>query len=174
MDDEVTKFEESVLFFANAHRLHGPGSKFGLKTLIDQTPIEKLNSTGTTTPFLTPGPATPFSISSNGSKRSSFGHMVPNPLDSPLSSGDHIQIQEFTHYGETIQDNDFLRESEIHDVANNVKDLEAWQLEAASVDRSVQILPGVKRLIDSIPAGRYAVATSGTKAFGNSTYLIFS
>ena len=28
MDDEVTKFEESILFFADAHRLHGPGSKF--------------------------------------------------------------------------------------------------------------------------------------------------
>jgi hypothetical protein len=24
MDNEVTKFEESILFFADAHRLHGP------------------------------------------------------------------------------------------------------------------------------------------------------
>lgn len=31
--------------------------------------------------------------------------------------------------------------------------LEAWQLEASAVDRSVQILPGVKRMIESIPAG---------------------
>jgi len=51
-------------------------------------------------------------------------------------------------------------------------DLEEWQLEAASVDRAVKILPGVKRLIDSIPAGRYAVATSATKYYGNFTYLI--
>ena len=54
------------------------------------------------------------------------------------------------------------------------KELEEWQLEAASVDRAIQILPGVKRLIDSIPVGRYAVATSGTKIFGNFTCLIFS
>lgn len=44
--------------------------------------------------------------------------------------------------------------------------LQAWQLEAASVDRSVKILPGVKRMISSIPEGRYAVATSGAKTYG--------
>lgn len=44
--------------------------------------------------------------------------------------------------------------------------LAAWQLEAAAVDRSVQILPGVKKMISSIPEGRYAVATSGAKTYG--------
>jgi hypothetical protein len=149
MDDEVKKFEESVFFFADAYRLHGPRSifrdPFGA---IPQTPIEKQNGSGTTTPSLTRGSSTPFSVSSSDSKHS------------PIHSGD-IQI----HYGETIQD--FLRES---DVAKN-KDLEEWQLEAVSVDRAIQILPGVKRLMDSIPAGRYAVATSATKNFGNFTYL---
>ena len=47
--------------------------------------------------------------------------------------------------------------------------MEEWQLEAANVDRNIQILPGVKRVIDSIPAGRYAVATSARKKFGNFT-----
>ncbi|KAI9058213.1 HAD-like protein [Trametes sanguinea] len=40
-----------------------------------------------------------------------------------------------------------------------------WQLEAAAVDRSVRILPGVKRVMDSIPKGRYAVATSGARTY---------
>lgn len=44
--------------------------------------------------------------------------------------------------------------------------LDAWQIEAAAVDRSVRILPGVKRVMDSLPAGRYAVATSGAKTYG--------
>lgn len=44
--------------------------------------------------------------------------------------------------------------------------LEAWQLEAAGVDRSVRILPGVKRVMNSIPKGKYAVATSGAKTYG--------
>ncbi len=43
-----------------------------------------------------------------------------------------------------------------------------WELEpeAAEVDRAVRILPGVKVLLESIPEGRYAVATSGTKTYG--------
>jgi hypothetical protein len=164
MNDEVTIFEESILFFANAHRLHGPGSKFR-----DPFGARRQDGSGTTTPSLTRGSSTPFSIYSNDSECSSFGHRLPNhdPLNSPLDSGD-IHIEELT-----IQDNDFLRESDVHDIAKN-KGLEAWQLEAASVDRAVQILPGVKRIIDSIPAGRYAVATSGTKTYGNFAHLIFS
>lgn len=51
-------------------------------------------------------------------------------------------------------------------------ELEAWQIEAASVDRSVRILPGVKRLMNSIPAGRYAVATSGAKTYGKLPCLL--
>ena len=173
MNDEVTKFEESVFFFADAYRLHGPGSKFRDTFAIDLASIENLNVSGATTPSLTPGSSTPLSISSNDSKCSSFvGYRPPNPLNSPLGSGNtHIR-----EHGETIQDNDLLRESDIHVVVakNNVEDLEAWQLEAARVDRAIQILPGVKRIIDSIPAGRYAVATSGTKNYGNFAYLIFS
>lgn len=49
-------------------------------------------------------------------------------------------------------------------------ELAAWQIEALAVDRSVQILPGVKKMISSIPAGRYAVATSGAKTYGMLLY----
>ena len=57
--------------------------------------------------------------------------------------------------------------------AEKVRDdiLEAWQIEAAQVDRSVRILPGVKKLIDSIPNGRCAVATSGAKTYGEKSQL---
>ena len=44
--------------------------------------------------------------------------------------------------------------------------IEAWEIEPAAVDRSVRILPGVKDMIASIPEGRYAVATSGAKTYG--------
>jgi hypothetical protein len=58
-------------------------------------------------------------------------------------------------------------EDEPFDIDPAVKDsLAAWQIEATAVDRSVQILPGVKSMIDSLPAGRYAVATSGAKTYG--------
>ena len=42
------------------------------------------------------------------------------------------------------------------------------ELEAAEVDRGVRILPGVRALLESIPEGRYAVATSGAKTYGAS------
>ena len=41
-----------------------------------------------------------------------------------------------------------------------------WNLEEKIIDRSVKILPGVRRMIDSIPKGRYCVATSGAKTYG--------
>lgn len=44
--------------------------------------------------------------------------------------------------------------------------IDAWRIEAAGVDRSIRILPGVKKMMDSIPTGRYAVATSGAKTYG--------
>jgi hypothetical protein len=160
MDSEVTKFEESILFFADAHRLHGPGSKFRdqssarPQTPIVQTPIASPSGSDITTPSLS-------IISLKDSKRLSFGHRLLNLLNFSVS-GD-IHIQELTHF-----DNDFVRESNIDIVAKNDDEgLEAWQLKAASVDRAIQILPGVKRIIDSIPAGRYAVATSGAKTYGN-------
>lgn len=40
------------------------------------------------------------------------------------------------------------------------------ELELAEVDRAVRILPGVKALLESIPEGRYAIATSGAKTYG--------
>ena len=108
IDDEVTKLEESILFFSDAYRLYGPGS--------------------------------------------------------------HIHHD----HGENIQGNSSLPDPDIHDVVKDKDFLEEWQLEAASVDRAIQILPGVKRIINSIPNGRYAVATSATKTFGNSICLIIS
>lgn len=43
--------------------------------------------------------------------------------------------------------------------------LEAWQDEAAAVDRNVCILSGVKDMLDSILVGRSAVTTSGAKTY---------
>lgn len=45
-------------------------------------------------------------------------------------------------------------------------DLDKLEVDTSDlVDRSVKILPGVRRMIDSIPEGRYAVATSGAKTY---------
>ncbi|PRQ77392.1 HAD-like domain-containing protein, partial [Rhodotorula toruloides] len=40
-----------------------------------------------------------------------------------------------------------------------------FDLNGACTNKSVRILPGVRRLIESLPAGRFAVATSGAKTY---------
>lgn len=42
----------------------------------------------------------------------------------------------------------------------------AWQVEACATDQSVRILPGVKKVMDTIPQGRSAVATYGARTYG--------
>lgn len=48
---------------------------------------------------------------------------------------------------------------------------ELWETEEDLIDRSVRILPGVRRMIDSIPDGRHAVATSGAQTYGEPSFL---
>lgn len=50
------------------------------------------------------------------------------------------------------------------EIAREVKN--AWNVEADGIDRSIRILPGVRKMIDSLPEGRWAVATSGAKTYG--------
>jgi hypothetical protein len=46
-------------------------------------------------------------------------------------------------------------------------DIDSIQVDTSDlIDNSVKILPGVRRMIDSIPKGRYAVATSGYDSLG--------
>ncbi|KAF8125797.1 HAD-like domain-containing protein [Boletus edulis] len=165
MDAEVQKFEESILFFADAHRLHGSGA-------VDCSPafssvLLSPVSSGETTPELVVSPpgSLPSSRASSfvalGSRRPSFASRLTGMLGMTT-------LPEATIYD--ARRSDGLIREEDEDVLTFEPDtkkhfLDAWQIEAASVDRAVHILPGVRRMIDSIPEGRYAVATSGAKTY---------
>jgi hypothetical protein len=169
MDDEVTNFEESILFFADAYNRHGPGSQIN-------SPI----SSGVATPSLSPGESTPSSVASSRAasrsnsfaaspqlRRPSFGTRLLNMLRMTSIPDPMVALPE-THVDvfedPTMEEaHDAILENE---TTFKKHDLSAWQIEACAVDRSVQILPGVKRMINSIPNGRYAVATSGAKTYG--------
>ena len=172
MDNEVQAFEESILYFADAYNKHGPGSQ-------PNTPIDS----GAATPALTPSSSTPNSRASSrapsfvGSlaqltafRRPSFLHRV----SSLLTMSQSIPESNAATFEETIieepQDQQQEQEGGVsedwRDALVKKHQLQAWQIEAAAVDRSVRILPGVKRVMDSIPKGRYAVATSGAKTYG--------
>lgn len=169
MDAEVQKFEESILFFADAYRLHGPGSTVP-SPAFSPTPLSPISS-GEATPDLTTSPASslPSSRASSfvalGSRRPSFASCLTGML--AMSA-----LPEATIYDARRSEGLILEEDEeVLSFATESKKhcLEAWQIEAASVDRAVRILPGVKKMIDSIPEGRYAVATSGAKTYGASS-----
>lgn len=167
MDDEVQKFEESILFFADAYRVHGPGS--AVPSLpISSSPLDPLSS-GEATPELTsPMSSLPSSRASSfaalDSRRPSFASRLNGML--AMSAVPEVSI-----YDARRSDNVILEEDEAiftfeSDSKKQKHYLEAWQIEATSVDRAVRILPGVRRMIGSIPKGRYAVATSGARTYG--------
>jgi hypothetical protein len=165
MDDEVQNFEESILYFADAYNTHGPGSQ--ANSPFTNTPL----SSGFATPemSMTPNSSAPSSRASSFAsvRRPSFASRLNNMLT--MSA-----VPEASVYGQGPYFEDSIMEEDHQDIMvseDNQKllekhRLEAWQQEAASVDRSVRILPGVKRMMNSIPEGRYAVATSGAKTYG--------
>ncbi|KAM5543934.1 hypothetical protein V8D89_002551 [Ganoderma adspersum] len=170
MDAAVQAFEESILFFADAYAKHGPRS--GARAV----EISPLSS----------GEATPSSVARSRSSS------VDSQLSLASESGDGVsrspvrpafvrrlatllichqvaedivvEIEEI-EYADHEPAVDMKMKAELELELEEKHMLEAWQIEAAAVDRSVRILPGVKGLMDSIPEGRYAVATSGAKTY---------
>jgi hypothetical protein len=165
MDDEVQAFEESILYFADAYHLHGPGSQpdspMGPSTPFYMTSADDSEPA---TPDMTPGSSAPSSRAPSfvASRRPSFANRLTNILSMsavPESNADNATFEDASMQETHIE--------MVDDETGKIKDIfEAWQLEAAAVDRSVRILPGVKRMMSSIPEGKYAVATSGAKTYG--------
>ncbi|KII86822.1 hypothetical protein PLICRDRAFT_43489 [Plicaturopsis crispa FD-325 SS-3] len=171
MEDEVQKFEETILYFADAYNLHGPGSL--ANSPVASEAVTPASTSGFATPALTPGSSAPSSrtssIVASQSRRPSFGARLTSMLSmSALPENNVVHEQQFE---------DPVMEEYHEDVVSQLGEtleekqkrhrLEAWQVEATSVNRSVRILPGVKRMMDSIPQGKYAVATSGAKTYAH-------
>ncbi|KAJ6572911.1 HAD-like domain-containing protein [Mycena sp. CBHHK59/15] len=163
MDSEVAAFENTIMFYADAYHKHGPG--FSLTLPVEQTSSP---SSGALTPAL-------FFGSSSGSSATSSGP----PSRQPSSTGESnrrpsfvsrlsrvllataLQLEEKSASDLIYEEGTFKEIS----TAPLEDQLQEWELEAASVNRSVKILPGVKRMLSSIPKNRYAVATSGAKTY---------
>ncbi|KAF9263018.1 hypothetical protein L218DRAFT_973364 [Marasmius fiardii PR-910] len=156
MNGEVRRFEESILFFADAYNKHGPGSRsnsFSTANVIAQ-PISSATTPDSSTPALTPtsAPSSRASSMSVSNEKPSFVAQLRSML-----SRNRISVVG-------------TEDSAINDDQDDIEEicrykLEAWQIEARATDRSVKILPGVKKMIESIPEGSDAVATSGAKIY---------
>lgn len=166
MDDEVQAFEETILFFADAYTKHGPGSQPASQLA---SPIDS----AATTPALSPESSAPSSrVSSRAPSFVGAINSLSGGLRRPsfLTRLSGLLTMSALHEGEQATFDDPIMEENHQEMleqdAKLQKDqLHAWQIEATAVDRSVRILPGVKKMISSIPEGRYAVATSGAKTY---------
>ncbi|KAJ6496750.1 HAD-like protein [Mycena vitilis] len=158
MDAQVAAFEESILFYADAYHKYGPGS---VSNRLQKTP-----SSGAATPALT----------SSGSSVASSRPPSPQPLSESLGTAAPVRPSLVSRLSQMLvatalelekngsrglTEEEFKEESKI--MSDNKP--EAWKVEAATVNRGVRILPGVRRMLSSIPKDRYAVATSGAKTY---------
>jgi len=177
--EEVDKFEESILFFADAYSLLGCGSGQATSSVSSSSSETDIWSTPALTPAeLSSSSSTSSETASIISPPRSGGVSFPRRLYNMLNIVGHLRNSRKKEPPVDVLDSslcDLVGKEIAEDIVPIVPleqvrqdALEAWQLEAAKVDRSVQILPGVRKLMDSIPEGRYAVATSGAKTYGKS------
>ncbi|KAJ6478462.1 HAD-like domain-containing protein [Mycena vulgaris] len=169
MDDEVTNFEETILYYADAYNKHGPGSRQNSRS---NTPFDSPFTSGFATPALSASSSAPSSRTSSmvQARRPSFATRLFSMLSlSAVSELPDVGITDAynAEFEDPLmeEDHDEIMGGETEKEKLQRHQFEAWQVEAQSVDRSVRILPGVKRIMSSIPAGRYAVATSGAKTY---------
>jgi len=142
MEAAVEEFERSILFYADAHarrraaRSSTPSSDFDFDFDSDSRPGS--------------GTSSGFSVDN-----SSVSSLVP----SAVASAEQLVAGSPKALADEL--------AAALSIANWGRSNE-WELEidAAEVDRAVRILPGVQALLESIPEGRYAVATSGAKIYG--------
>lgn len=135
IDEEVSKFERTILDFAD---------EYSKRTSSYQSSIVPSPAT------LTPTSTAPSSAAS--SRRSSF--FEQESYDAKFRN----QLAGFAIPESALED-----EATANGITEDIR--AAWNAEHELIDRSVRILPGVRRMIDSIPKGRYAVATSGAKTY---------
>ncbi|KAH8112548.1 HAD-like protein [Phellopilus nigrolimitatus] len=172
MDAAVEAFEQSILDFADsfkkreARRRSSGESSAGFSTRAgldagESTPaLSDTSASSRSGSFSTPSL---FSSSSNdssaGVRRPSFAtrlsdmlaSALPEELDAPV-----FDESPDSNYGANDAQKENAAETDIE---------AAWETETDAVDRSIRILPGVRDMIDRIPDGRYAVATSGAKTY---------
>lgn len=179
MDAEVAAFERSILFYADAFHKFGHGarsvkrmpSSAAVPALIESS-LSVLPSRQPSMAALTPAiiesscdSSAPVSVASSRQPSSMANAGLARPsLVSRLSDMLLATARELEEKASCDLIQDDRRCSEESKIPQDNAP-QAWELEAATVNRSVKILPGVRRMLSSIPKGRYAVATSGAKTY---------
>ena len=143
MEAAVEEFERSILLYADAHA-HRRAARTSTPSLLSDFDSDSDSRPG-------------FDASSGSSSadNSPVSSLMPSAVASTeqLVAGSPWELADELADALSIANGDRSKEWEL-------------ELEAVELDRAVRILPGVKALLQSIPEGRYAVATSGAKTYG--------
>ncbi|KAH8106671.1 HAD-like protein [Phellopilus nigrolimitatus] len=168
MEGAVAAFEQSILDFADSFQKRAARRR----STGESSPgfsASAGSDSGESTPGLSPTSgfssrsgslSTPSSSSidpSTGLRRPSFATRLSDMLASAIPEDSVVPV-----FDESADDKHADEKQADTDIEA------AWETEADSVDRSIRILPGVKNMIECIPDGRYAVATSGANTYGSS------
>jgi hypothetical protein len=185
MPAEVEAFERTILAYADAYNNRrtrprissmGEGATSPQSSTGDSTPPSDssaspaLDPSAVFTPADTPPSLTPDSSnpSSRRSSETKFGKPFVQAMTAiqPLVDKASIASEplEDTINSEGLDKESLPSEDLKSTLASDVA--VALEVEEEAEDRSIRVLPGVHRIIDSIPDGRYAVATSGAKTYG--------
>ncbi|KAH8103683.1 HAD-like protein [Phellopilus nigrolimitatus] len=169
MDAEVSNFEQTILDFADSFKKKQERSR-------RDSDAGSLASSGSSSASLSAlsGSSTP-GLSASSRASSGFSSRS-NSLSTPSHSSFGANSDNARRPSFATRLNNMLAMSTLHedndvvvfddDEKKTENDIDAaWETEADGVDRSIHILPGVKDMIECIPAGRYAVATSGAKTY---------
>ena len=183
MGREVAVFEQTILDYADAYKgakEHPYYNLFSPVTNGQLNPTREEDS-GSLTPFLSPSSLanTPDSAASRQDSFASQQYSGHRPSFATRLSGllTHTLANQSVGGGFDVGNSALSDDSDNDDldlIIVNSLDMdrvkadakEAWRIESDGIDRSIRILPGVRRMLESIPEGRYAVATSGAKTYG--------
>lgn len=186
MEREVELFEQSILDFADEYAkkvkreavvMHGRTASLSLLAP-PPGPPRSSSSSGASTPSLTSSSRTTSTLTSPASDTLSLPDIVQDTRERRPSFATRLScmLSLATLHSSSLEVADcglaaldLLPGVDSKEIAREVKN--AWNVEADGVDRSIRILPGVRKMIDSLPEGRWAVATSGAKTYGTLTSL---
>ncbi|RPD61427.1 hypothetical protein L227DRAFT_585640 [Lentinus tigrinus ALCF2SS1-6] len=140
----MARCRRSIRLFADTYNKHGPGSRGNTPQKM-RSPISASST-----------PQSSFSSSDEEAapRRPSFMTRVSSHL-TLIESHHNAMVEEAVYEDDDAWRSNLAKQHEF----------EAWHIEACPVDCWVRILPGVKKLMGSLPEGRYAVATSGAKTY---------
>ena len=144
LDKEVEKFEQSILDHADQYKKRRDSRSSS------RSSSRRASSSSSSR---RPSQAQLFGSFTPIDKSRANSQSIPQGKEGRLSSGSLAQkLQPLT-----IENNE--------SAVDNEEAVEDEEDEDLGPDMSVQILPGVRSLIDSLPKGRYAVATSGARVY---------